>query len=43
VRCNDPTAVGLVPRETKFGTLWGWPGPAPDKAAQLAEQRAASA
>jgi hypothetical protein len=26
-RCNDPAAVGLVPREKPFGTLWGWPAP----------------
>jgi hypothetical protein len=41
-RCVDPATVGLVARDMPYGVLWGWPGPDEDKAALLAELRAAS-
>jgi hypothetical protein len=39
--CVSPAAVGLVAREMPYGLLWGWPSPSGDKAARLAEVRAA--
>lgn len=41
-RCVDPTTVGLVPRQTPYGILWGWPGPDNDTAAKLAQLRGAA-
>jgi hypothetical protein len=40
--CVDPADVGLVARDMAYGVLWGWPSPDEDKAAYLAEHRAAS-
>jgi hypothetical protein len=40
--CNEPAKVGLVARQAKFGDIWGQPGPDPERAERLAEQRAAA-
>ena len=40
MRCNDPSSVGLVLRQARFGDLWGGAGPDEATSARLAEQRA---